>query len=170
MIGKYKNIEELLKRFFNGDTSNEEEGLLYSFFHSKEVPEHLKQYIPLFEYFENGILEETKGAETNEYTIRKKTLWSRRKVVISVAAAVLLLIAASPLLLNNSGEYSVYEGSYIIQSGEKIYDIEQIKAEQEAIEFKIAQKEKELNSLFHSANLKAQEYIDIEKKFEEKIY
>lgn len=168
MIATDKNIEELLKRFFNGDTSNEEEELLYSFFNSGEVPDYLKRYISIFEYFESGILEETKELKINERVFEKKSLWNRWKVVVSVAAAILLLILASPLFLNNPNEYNIYEGSYIIQSGEKIYDIEQIKAEKEAIELKIAQKEKELNSLYHSANLKAQEYMDIEKKFNEK--
>lgn len=45
-------MEELLERYFEGETSAAEEKLIRAFFASGEVPEHLAAYIPLFAYFE----------------------------------------------------------------------------------------------------------------------
>ena len=55
---KYEYIEKLLKRFFEGQTSNDEEQRLYDFFAGDDVPEHLIQYKPVFVYFDEGIKEE----------------------------------------------------------------------------------------------------------------
>ena len=42
------NIEELLNKYFDGDTTCEEERELRRFFTQETVPEHLKEYSPLF--------------------------------------------------------------------------------------------------------------------------
>ena len=41
-------IEELLERYFDGETSAAEEKQIRAFFASGEVPEHLAAYAPLF--------------------------------------------------------------------------------------------------------------------------
>ena len=46
---EYTYIENLLERFFEGETSNAEERELYAFFARPDLPEHLKSYKPLFE-------------------------------------------------------------------------------------------------------------------------
>lgn len=48
----YKYIEQLLERYWNCDTSLEEEQILRSFFRQKEVPAHLLRYKALFAYQE----------------------------------------------------------------------------------------------------------------------
>ena len=48
-------IEELLERYFEGETSATEEKLIRAFFASGEVPEHLAAYAPLFAYFDEEI-------------------------------------------------------------------------------------------------------------------
>lgn len=50
-----KHIEELLERYFEGQTSAEEERTLRHFFTSDDVPESLMMYKPLFAYFDNEI-------------------------------------------------------------------------------------------------------------------
>lgn len=47
----YKQIHELLEKYFEGTTSLEEEAQLKVFFQQAEVPEDLRVYQPLFEYF-----------------------------------------------------------------------------------------------------------------------
>ncbi|MCS3063106.1 hypothetical protein NXX40_10920 [Parabacteroides distasonis] len=37
---EYKSIEDLLDRFFEGQTSNEEERVLYEFFARPDIPAH----------------------------------------------------------------------------------------------------------------------------------
>ena len=46
----YKYIEQLLERYWNCETSLEEEQILRSFFRQKEVPAHLLRYRHLFAY------------------------------------------------------------------------------------------------------------------------
>lgn len=48
----YKYIEQLLERYWNGETSLEEEQILRSFFRQKEIPAHLLRYKQLFAYQE----------------------------------------------------------------------------------------------------------------------
>lgn len=48
-------IEELLERYFEGETSAAEEKRIRAFFASGEVPEHLAVYAPLFAYFDEEI-------------------------------------------------------------------------------------------------------------------
>ena len=48
-------IEELLERYFEGETSAAEEKQIRAFFASGEVPEHLAVYAPLFAYFDEEI-------------------------------------------------------------------------------------------------------------------
>lgn len=44
----YKYIEQLLKRYWQCETSLEEEQILRAFFCQKNVPAHLAEYVPLF--------------------------------------------------------------------------------------------------------------------------
>ena len=46
------NIEELLNKYFEGETSCEEERELRHFFTQGIVPKHLKEYSPLFAFLE----------------------------------------------------------------------------------------------------------------------
>ena len=46
----YKYINQLLERYWNCETSLEEEGILRAFFSQKDVPAELRQYQPLFAY------------------------------------------------------------------------------------------------------------------------
>jgi len=48
-----KRIEELLERYWNADTTTEEEQELRSYFLGNTIPAHLKQTSDLFRYFES---------------------------------------------------------------------------------------------------------------------
>ena len=48
---EYKSIEDLLDRFFEGRTSNEEERVLYEFFARPDIPAHLERYREVFGLF-----------------------------------------------------------------------------------------------------------------------
>ncbi len=49
-----KEIEQLLNKYFDGETSVEDEKQLRDFFLNDEVPEHLKKFADLFRYFEQA--------------------------------------------------------------------------------------------------------------------
>ena len=44
----YKYIEQLLERYWQGETSLQEEAILRSFFSQPDIPESLQQYQALF--------------------------------------------------------------------------------------------------------------------------
>jgi len=51
----YKYIEQLLERYFNAETTVQEEQILKSFFAqgAEDMPQDLKQYVPLFAAFDD---------------------------------------------------------------------------------------------------------------------
>ena len=50
-----KNIEEYINRFLDGETTNAEEQAIYRFFRTGKVPAHLKEYAPMFAWYEGGM-------------------------------------------------------------------------------------------------------------------
>ena len=66
------NIEELLNKYFEGETSCEEERELRHFFTQGIVPEHLKEYSPLFAFLEkeNRIASRKKKRESQNPPIQ----------------------------------------------------------------------------------------------------
>jgi len=79
-------IENLLEKYFEGETSIAEEKELQDYFSSPNVAQHLEQYRPMFGYF--SIARE----QQFEQHIPLKT--KKRKVVawLSVAASVVVLV------------------------------------------------------------------------------
>ena len=140
----YRRIEEQIERFFEGQTSNEEEQELYAFFSSKNVPEHLLPYHPVFVYFDTGIKEEEK--------INPKTLLPSRKkkisIWVSVAASLLILLSFGFYRFTHEKEYNPYEGSYIIRNGVKITDPKIVNPEIEKTLDLVQQQEKKYDQLF----------------------
>ena len=49
------DIDELLNRYFEGETSSEEERELRAFFTSGNVPDRLAVYTPMFTYLEEDV-------------------------------------------------------------------------------------------------------------------
>ncbi|WP_369049057.1 hypothetical protein [Tenacibaculum sp. UWU-22] len=82
------NIEELLEKYINAETTLKEEALLRSYFTSNNVASHLQQYIPLFTYIDNC------KNETFTKTIRLKSVKKNKtsRKWLSVAASITVLI------------------------------------------------------------------------------
>jgi len=47
----YKKVNQLLEKYFEGETSLQEEAMLNDYFNENEVATDLQQYQPLFQYF-----------------------------------------------------------------------------------------------------------------------
>ncbi len=70
------NIEELLNKYFEGETSSEEEQQLRTYFSSGEVPEHLIVYKPLFAYIEEEIKSSGKNSpDVSAYKNKEYFIW-----------------------------------------------------------------------------------------------
>jgi hypothetical protein len=140
MEKEYKHIEELLERFFEGETSNEEEQAIYQYFTQEDIPEHLRRYKPVFACFETGIAE---AFEQPKPVVALPQRKSRRMIWASIAASFLILLASSLFFLQKNASFNPYEGSYIIRNGERITDINRIRPELEAtVQYALLQEEK----------------------------
>ena len=144
---KNEHIEELIERFFEGQTSNTEEQLLYEFFAGNNVPEHLLNYKDVFAYLSNDIKEEVSEIKTDipvRLIQRKKwILWS------GIAAALLALVLLNPFAYDNK-PFDPYEGSYIIRNGVRITDMDIIRPELEATVRLVLQQQEESEQLFNT--------------------
>lgn len=80
------NIEKLIEKYENAETSLQEEKLLKKYFQQNKVPVHLLEYKAMFSYFDES------RAERFTKTIPLKTKKPHWKWA-SVAAAVLLLVS-----------------------------------------------------------------------------
>ena len=136
-----KNIEEYIQRFMEGETTNAEEQAIYRFFHTEEVPEHLKPYTDMFAWYEEGMPEEKIPKP------KTRPLWKRIPLELwSMGIAAMLVIGIGLSIVLSFGdstneEWSCYEGSYVEVNGKRITDVETIMpiiletlAEAEAIE------------------------------------
>lgn len=141
------NIEEYIRRFMEGETTNAEEQAIYRFFHTGEVPEHLKSYTEMFAWYEEGMPEEELSKP------KAQPLWKRLPLEIwSMGIAAMLVIGIGlGIILSFSDsqheDWSCYEGSYVEVNGKRITDIEEIMpfilhtlAEAEAIERNIEER------------------------------
>ena len=131
---EYKSIEDLLDRFFEGRTSNEEERVLYEFFARPDSPAHLERYREVFGYFESGIALDF--SETPELRLPAKEISYKRKIGWAIAvcvAASLLLFLVNTVFMNQNASFNPYEGSYIVRNGVVMTDIKKIQPELEVI-------------------------------------
>lgn len=120
-----KNIEEYIDRFLEGETTNEEERAIYRFFREEEVPAHLKEYAPMFAWYEGGMKEDF-------ITPKKRFRLSFR--TWSIAAMIAIVLGFGSLMLleeenNLLNEWECYEGSYMEVNGKRITDVKQIMPE-----------------------------------------
>ncbi|MDR0232649.1 MAG: hypothetical protein LBI82_11100 [Dysgonamonadaceae bacterium] len=144
MKQNYQRIEEQIERFFDGQTSNEEERELYAFFSSENVPEHLLPYRPVFAYFKTGIKEDSQPLEiVTIQSSRKKKI----RIWMSIAASLLILISFGIYHFTQEKDFNPYEGSYIIRNGVKITDPKIVNPEIEKTLYAMLQREKEYDQL-----------------------
>ena len=98
-------IESLLEKFYEGNTTLQEEEALKRFFTGKDVPSSLKEHQPLFSYYVhernsaiadpafNHKLDAQLPGQTVEHRLIPISSGSRRTMfIVSIAASVLLLI------------------------------------------------------------------------------
>ncbi len=89
-------MKNLIEKYFKGETSLREEAELKAYFNSNNVEDSLKQYQPLFQYFENekelelsaGFEEKLFGEMDGEVKIVPIRSWKKRIARIAAAAAV----------------------------------------------------------------------------------
>jgi hypothetical protein len=84
-----KHIQDLLDKYFEGESSLSEETELKAFFHQTSIlPDEWKAYKNLFTYFEN---ESSKKMPTSKQAHQKKNFWWIIGSGLTAAATILLL-------------------------------------------------------------------------------
>jgi hypothetical protein len=126
----YKYIDQLLERYWQCETSLEEEEILRTFFCQKNIPDHLLAYKELFCYEQKQKQEETLGedfdtkilaqiAEPVHVKARTISISSRFMPIFKAAAVVAIILTlgnAAQKSFNNEDDtdinYSEYHDTY----------------------------------------------------------
>lgn len=107
----YKYIEQLMERYFNCETSLQEEQILRSFFQQEEIPAELLPYRDLFRYEEEEVMEEKLGddfdarilAMVEQPTVKAKPIPLRTRLYPFFKAAAAIAIV---LTVGNAAQHS----------------------------------------------------------------
>ncbi|WP_374173852.1 hypothetical protein [Flavobacterium tructae] len=82
---EFNKIENILEKYFQGETTIAEENQLKEYFSSPDVAQHLEQYKPMFGYFSQ--VKEQKSTQTIPLkTKKRKVAW------LSIAASAVVLL------------------------------------------------------------------------------
>ena len=111
-------IEQLLKQYFEGRTTAEEEATLRRFFTTGDVPDPLRIYKPLFVHFDNEARKQSETPpvfENNRQTGRSKTrktfiLWMSGIAASAAILTGLFFVGAPPNACPGSGNYVMING------------------------------------------------------------
>ncbi len=116
-------IDDLLNKYFEGDTSANEEKEIRAFFAAGNIPEHLQSYQPLFAYFDEEI------AKNEEDVVLKAPIKSKKPsifyMISGIAAAMLLLLGIGQLLFFPGTTFC--SGNYVVVNGRCYTDIHTIR-------------------------------------------
>ena len=108
------NIEKLLEKYENGETTLNEEQQLKDYFSQETVPQHLEVYKPIFQYF----LVTKKEQFTKDVPLKPKKTYTLYKWISVAAIAVLMF-----------GVYTNFTGSTESESltDEELYALNETK-------------------------------------------
>lgn len=120
-----QKIEKLLQKYYNGETSLEEEEVLRIFFASRDVPDHLEAEKEVFSYYYSQPCDEAANPGLEEKILnairiegsryRMQPVKKRLYLFTSVAASFLILLGSYFLITGKNGiEFSLkkYEDTY----------------------------------------------------------
>ena len=122
------NIKQLLDKYFEGQTSLQEEQSLRNYFRQENIDESLLEFKPMFDFFneerESAMIDEHETI-IPEQSNRPKTIkiWFNR-ISIGIAASVVLLLGAKFMFFNQEKE--ILSQSIVYVDGKKFTDMNTI--------------------------------------------
>ena len=123
------DIDNLLNKYFEGDTSLEEERMLKAYFKKEDLPEHLKKMAPIFTYIEDERVALEALQEINKVSpaltlTKKRNLKIGKSLYLSTVAAASIIVL---FFLFSPGKSNSNESeSYAWINGKRITDKEEI--------------------------------------------
>ena len=110
-----QKIEKQLQRYFNGATSLEEERELQRYFAGNDIPESLKVYRPLFNFFAEERAIEPPTALSEQPTNKTRYIRLPLYIITSIAASIAILFMV--------GIPKIHSDDYIyFVNGQRVYD------------------------------------------------
>lgn len=112
----YRYIEQLLERYWQGETSLEEEEILKTFFCQKDLPTELQQYAPLFQYEREEVRNDRLGDDFDErmlemvgeqQPVKARTISLTQRLMPMFKAAAVVAIF---LTLGNAAQVAFSDG------------------------------------------------------------
>ncbi|MDR1938759.1 MAG: hypothetical protein LBQ73_09740 [Tannerellaceae bacterium] len=114
------NIDDLLTKYFEGETTADEERQLRSFFASGRAPQHLAAYKPMFAYFDEEIGKRQAAARAS--SLRRRRLYG---LAAGVAAAALLLLGIRQAFFSSGTEDPcLCSANYVVINGHCYTDMQ----------------------------------------------
>ncbi len=108
------NIEKILEKYFEGESTIAEENDLQTYFLSSNVAQHLTQYAPLFKFYDDEKFIERKHK-------LRPALQQRNIALLSIAASAVILISVGTFLFyNNETPKSTAYGTF--ETPEKAFE------------------------------------------------
>ena len=146
-------IEDLIEKYFQGETSIAEENELRTYFSSSNVAQHLEQYKPIFGYFSLAAAHQF----TPEIPLLPRPRDKKRNVAwISIAASVVVLLGI--------GTYTYYSADVVNKS----QDLGTYDDPEEA--FRATQKALSLLSNNVNVGIESVQYIQVYQTTKDRIF
>ncbi|MDR1555652.1 MAG: hypothetical protein LBS88_01305 [Tannerellaceae bacterium] len=118
------DIDDLVRKYFEGETTGEEEKRLRAFFASDRVPEHLAFCKPVFAYFDEEIRKKQQKKTKTGLVWRKIYYYPLSGIV----AAVLLLLGISRTVLRTEEDACLCSENYVVINGRCYTDIQKARS------------------------------------------
>ncbi len=124
------NIDNLLNKYFEGETTLEEERKLRAYFNQENLPEHLKELAPIFNYLEDeqvaleALKEITDVSPESVKPLKRKLTFTRSFFISVVAAASIITVF---ILFSPANSSSSANENYAWINGKRITDKDMIK-------------------------------------------
>ena len=96
------NIEKLLEKYENGETSLKEEQVLKNYFTSDTVAPHLEMYKPMFEYF----LVNKQEQFTKDVPLKTKRIFNYKWISVAAVAVLMLGFYFNEPIVSSYEEYA----------------------------------------------------------------
>lgn len=125
------DIDSMLNKYFEGETTHEEEHLLITYFNQENLPEHLKELRPMFTYLDDervardALMQIEHSVPQSFQPIKRKLILNRSFFISAIVAAS--IIAAFFLFSPNNNSFPEVHGSYAWINGIHITNKEEVK-------------------------------------------